>query len=121
VTIFWRCLVEHRALWRLWLPLLLLSSLLPFVVLAMPLIERQLIDQVLLASRVDLLVPYLAAYAALWLLSSVCQVMGAVLRTALSEQLMVHLRERLFVQCTRLSVAFARSLRLRLFAFLERS
>jgi ATP-binding cassette, subfamily B, bacterial MsbA len=108
VRTFWRCLAEHRDLGWLWAPLLLLSVLLPFIILLMPLVERQLVDQVILSGRLDLLIPTLVAYGALWLVSSACHIVGAVLRTALSEQLMVHLRERLFGQCVRLSHAFAR-------------
>jgi ATP-binding cassette, subfamily B, bacterial MsbA len=104
----WRCFAEYRRLWRLWAPLLVLSSLLPIVVLVMPLIERTLIDQIILAGRSDLLASALMLYAACWLTSSLGLVIAAPLRTALSERLTIHLRERLLHQCERLSLAFAR-------------
>ena len=108
MRIFWRCLAEHRSLWRLWVPLLLLSAVLPLIVLRLPLVERQLIDEVILGGQAALLPQTLFEYAALWLLASVGQILGAVLRTALGELQMARLRERLFVQYTRLSLAFAR-------------
>lgn len=105
---FWRCLAEHRGLWWLWAPLLLLSAVLPLVVLLLPLVERQLVDDVILAGRLDLLPSTLVAYGGLWLLSAACHILGGVLRTAVGEQVAVQLRERLFAQCARLSLAFAR-------------
>lgn len=95
-------------MWRLWSPLLLLSALLPVIVLVMPLVERHLIDEVILGGQLAGLPITLLTYGGLWLLSSVCGIAGAVLRTALSEQITLRLRERLFAQCTHLSIAFAR-------------
>jgi ABC-type multidrug transport system fused ATPase/permease subunit len=108
VRIFRRCLADHRHLWWLWGPLLFVSGLLPLIVLMMPLVERRLIDEVIVPGRLELLWPTLAIYGLLWLISSACQVIGAVLRTAVGEQALVHLRSRLFEQCTRLSLAFSR-------------
>ena len=50
---FARCVRDYRALWRSWLPLLLLSLATPPIVLALPLLEKHLIDSVVPAHRLD--------------------------------------------------------------------
>ncbi|HEX9058128.1 MAG TPA: ABC transporter ATP-binding protein [Ktedonobacterales bacterium] len=102
-----RSLRDNRDLWRIWLPLLVLAGVLPLVSLGMPLIEKQLIDGVILAQRLKLLSGTLATYGALWLLSTASLLAGATLRAYLDERLMLRLRQALFTHCQTLSVAFA--------------
>jgi ABC-type multidrug transport system fused ATPase/permease subunit len=98
---------EFWGLWRAWLPLVLLTGLLPLLGFAMPLIEKRLIDDVLLPRRLGLLASTLGLYAGLWLAMTISQVISAPLRTYLGEQLTLRLRERLFGQCETLSLAFS--------------
>jgi ABC-type multidrug transport system fused ATPase/permease subunit len=105
---FWRSLLDYRALWRAWLGLLVLSVLLPPIAVAVPLVERELIDGVILRQRLDLLAPTLALYAGLFLASFGLQVVGGPLRSYVGERLLLHLRRRLFAHCEGLSIAFAR-------------
>ena len=65
---------DHRHLWRIWLPLLVLSIVSPLIALAVPLVERRLIDDVVLADRLDLLTGTAILYGALWLSSFVAGV-----------------------------------------------
>jgi ABC-type multidrug transport system fused ATPase/permease subunit len=108
VRIFLRVLADNRHLWRVYLPLLGLAALVPVVTLAMPLVERRLVDEVILAGRADLLLPTGIIYAALWLVNTVCFILAGVLRTYLGERLTMHLRRRLFAHSGDLSLAFSR-------------
>src|SRR4051812_43552469 len=103
-----RCLSEYRSLWRIWVPLLVLATLAPIFAIATPLVEKQLIDGVVLARRVDLLPRMAALYAGLWIASTVVFVIAAFLRAYLAERLALHLRRRLFAHSGKLSLAFAR-------------
>jgi len=107
VRIFLRCLNDHRHLRRVWLPLLLLTLLSPSFTLAIPLVEKWLIDGVLVPLRLDLLPLTLAAYAGLWLLASVTSMLVFPLRAYLSEHFALRLRQQLFAHCEALSVAFS--------------
>ncbi|MBI4506063.1 MAG: ABC transporter ATP-binding protein [Chloroflexi bacterium] len=102
-----RCLSEYRGLWPVGLPLLFLTALLPPIALTMPLVERYLVDGVVLAKRVDLLPQAVVLYGGIWLLTTTVQIVGALLRTYLIEQMMLRLKQRLFAHCERLSLAFA--------------
>jgi ABC-type multidrug transport system fused ATPase/permease subunit len=102
-----RCLRDYRELWRVWVPLLVLSALFAPILFAIPLIEKQFIDGVLLAQQLDALLPTVGLYAGLWLLTTGGHFLHAALRTYLSEQMMLRLRHRLFVHCATLSLAFS--------------
>jgi subfamily B ATP-binding cassette protein MsbA len=108
VSVFARCLADFRSYWPTWLPLLLVALAAPPVALFIPLVEKRLIDDVLLAGRQDLLLSSLALYGALWASSTVLQISGGLLRTRLVELLSIHVRSRLFAHCETMSVAFAR-------------
>lgn len=73
----------------------------------MPLLEKRLVDDVLLGHRLDLLVGTVALYGLLWLLVSMIQIASVTLRTYLGERLVAGLRERLFLHCEKLSLAFS--------------
>lgn len=103
-----RCLEDFRVLWRIWLPLLLLSVAAPIVAIAVPLVEKQLIDGVVLARRLDLLPGVAARYTGLWILGLLLLVTGGVLRAYLGEKSTLRLRQRLFVHAGALSLAFSR-------------
>src|SRR5579884_3071362 len=103
---FLRCLDDQRPMWRSWLLLLLLIVAAPPIVLAMPLIERQLVDQVILARRLDQLPRTILAYGGLWGLSTLCSTMGGLVAASLREHSALRLRRRLFVQSQTLSLAF---------------
>lgn len=103
-----RCIQDYRDLWRIWLPLVVMALLLPPATLAMPLVEKYLIDDVILAQRLDRLSGALLAYGVFWLISATISTVGAPLRTYLAEQMSLRLRERLFAHCESLSLAFSR-------------
>jgi len=107
MRILFRSLNDHRGLWRVWALLLLLSAILPVLAAAMPLVQRQFVDGVVLARRPDRIWETAAAYGALWLLSTLVQIGGAGLRAYLTEQLTLRLRWQLFRHCQALSVAFS--------------
>jgi ABC-type multidrug transport system fused ATPase/permease subunit len=107
VHLFLRSLSDHRFLWRLWLPLLVLSVVQPPLALLLPLLERHLIDGVVMLRRLEGLIPTVVLYAALWLLVAGLQLGGGVLRTYLGERTAMGLRQRLFAHCDALSVAFS--------------
>ena len=102
-----RCLTDHTRLWRIWLPLLAVAALLPFLALAMPLVERRLIDDVLLQQRIDLLPETVGAYGALWILLTAAGVVRGTLQSYLGERTSQNFRQRLFGQCGALSLAFS--------------
>ena len=104
---FLRCLQDYRGLWRIWWPRLLMAALLPAIALAVPLVEKRLIDDVVLPKRLDLLPPVLVLYGSLWLAVTAIQLTSGPLRTYLDERLAIRLRQRLFVHCQLLSVAFS--------------
>ncbi|HEX5501673.1 MAG TPA: ABC transporter ATP-binding protein [Thermomicrobiales bacterium] len=103
-----RCMHDYRRLWRVWVPLLLLSAVSPAFALAMPLIEKRLIDGVILPRQPALLPGMAALYAGLWVASMGVAIVGAGLRAYLGERLTLQLRQRLFAHCGALSLAFAR-------------
>lgn len=103
-----RALRDCQALWKIWLPLLVLAVVTPPIVLTMPLVERELIDGVILSGQPELLIETLSKYVGLWLLATIAQVIGAPLGTYLSERLMISFRQRVFVHCETLSLAFSR-------------
>ncbi len=104
----WRILNDHRGLWPWGAPLLLLAVTTPLLAISQPLVERRLIDDVVLAHRLDLLPSTAALYAALWLLNIVSILAGTTLSTYVTERAMLHLRERLFMHCEALSLDFSR-------------
>ncbi|HLH73855.1 MAG TPA: ABC transporter ATP-binding protein [Chloroflexota bacterium] len=90
--------------WRLWLmPLLVTCAIVP-VTLSLPLVQRDLIDNVVLARQLDRLLPTTSLFAALWILSAILQVVLATLQGYLDERLTIHLRRRLFAHCGTLSI-----------------
>ena len=94
-------------MWRIWVPLVFWATLTPPFILALPLVEKRLIDSVLLPRNFDLLPQTIALYAGLWLVSTFGQVAGTPLRIYFGEQLTLRLRRRLFAQCTALSLTFS--------------
>jgi len=108
VRILLRCLNDYRALWRIWLPLLILAVLAPIIALAVPLVEKRLIDSVILAHRLDRLRGIAALYIGLWILSMLIGLAGSALRTYLGELATLRFRRRLFAHSGTLSLAFSR-------------
>lgn len=104
---FLRTVSEYRALWRVWLPLPILAVITPLLALATPLVEKQLIDGVLLPGRLNLLPSLLGLYAALWVATTAAQVSGGVAGTYVSQRLTQHLQQRLFAKYSSLSLAFS--------------
>ncbi|GAC1403803.1 MAG: ABC transporter ATP-binding protein [Chloroflexota bacterium] len=102
-----RYLADYRSLWRVWVPLLILACIAPILAIAAPLVEKQLIDGVVLARRVDRLPGIALLYSGLWLFSTVNFVIASGLRAYLAERLAMHLRQRLFTHSGKLSLAFA--------------
>lgn len=103
-----RLLKDHADLWPLWVLLAGLGTLLPLASLLLPIVQKQLIDDVLLAGRPDRLLPTVGLYAVLWLAALGAQAVGSFMRTYAVERVAIRLRSRLFDQCERLGVAFFR-------------
>jgi ABC-type multidrug transport system fused ATPase/permease subunit len=104
VRTFLRILIASRIPWYLWvLPTLTIAAVVPLVVY-LPLVQKELIDEVLLAQRLDLLPLVVGRFALVWLLIAVLQALGNLLRTYLDEQISLHVRGHLFAHCERLSV-----------------
>ena len=99
--------VGDRAPWRVWVPVALFTLVGTPLAFVMPLLEKRLIDDVVLPRRPELLPPLVAGYAGVWLLSSATGLVAGVLRTYLVEKLARGLRHRLFVHCELLSVSFS--------------
>src|SRR4051812_32037091 len=101
-----RMLAERRAYWRLWaLPVICVAVAAPMVI-ALPLVERYLIDDVMLTGQLDHLGSTIMLYAGLWLGVAVTNIVGSVLRAQLDERLTVVYYRRLYIHCTVLSVPF---------------
>jgi ABC-type multidrug transport system fused ATPase/permease subunit len=107
MRVFWRLIGEYASLRRVWLPLLFVAMLTPPVALAMPLVEKQVIDVAILQRRLDALPRILLVYAGLWLLVTFAQTAGSFLATLSGEMLTVGLRQRLFRHFQTLSLAFS--------------
>jgi subfamily B ATP-binding cassette protein MsbA len=103
-----RVLSEIRPLWRIWLPLSVLTTVMPLVALVLPVLEMRLLDEVVLPGRFDALPHLIVLYAGLWAALVVGQNVGAALRAYLAERATMLLRRRLFDQCTALSLDFLR-------------
>jgi ATP-binding cassette, subfamily B, bacterial MsbA len=96
-------------LWWLWLLLLPWSAALAVLVVRMPLVEKWIIDDVVLGRRVDLLAPAAATYAGLWLVVTIGQGLSNGLQAYIGERLMLRIRSGLFDHCERLSVPFVQT------------
>jgi ATP-binding cassette, subfamily B, bacterial MsbA len=96
-----------RELRRTWWSLVLLSALLTPASLITPLVERYLIDDVVLARRLEWLPRTIALYGGLWLLAVGGGIVSMALRTYVTEQIALRLRQRLFMHCGALSLAFS--------------
>lgn len=99
-----RALYNQRSAWRLWVVPLLLSGLLVPLNLMLPLVQKHLIDGVLLAGRADQLLPTIGAYALVWLAASVVQALSGPFGTRLDESVTIRVRRQLFDHCEALSV-----------------
>src|SRR5438128_308959 len=84
-----------------------MAAVVPPITLAMPLVEKRFIDDVIVPRRLDLLLQVAALYGGLWLLSTAGGIVSGLLGTYLNQRLTVHLQRRLFAQCGRLSLAFS--------------
>lgn len=102
-----RFLADNRTLWPIWLPLLLLSAVAPMLAVAIPLLQKELIDGVVLPGRLDLLPWTATRYVGVWLASTGVLLAGSLLSAYLGEQLTLRLRQRLFAHYEALSVAFS--------------
>lgn len=101
------CTDTYRSLWRVWSPLVLLTTLGPALAIGMTLLERRLVDDVIGERQVALLVPTVATYAGLWLLSTLNGVTGAFLHNYFNERLNQRVRQRLFAHSGALAVSFS--------------
>ena len=101
-----RCLVDHTQLWRAWLPAVVVAIALPPLAVAMPLVEKRLIDQVLIARQLNLLAGTVALYAVLWLLASILGIARSLFQTYLGGRVSIALRERLLAHSEALSLTF---------------
>jgi ABC-type multidrug transport system fused ATPase/permease subunit len=88
------------------LPLLVIAVVYGPIQLALPLVERYLIDNVLLARKMSLLVPALLTYGGLWSLLELLFASMNILNTYLSERIAVFLRQLVFDHCQRLSFTY---------------
>src|SRR5947209_7925733 len=86
MRIFLRCMADHRPHWRVCVALVLLAILVPPVSAATPLVQKHLVDDVILARRVDMLPSTAALYAFVWLMSTTLLTIAGLLRPYLAEQ-----------------------------------
>jgi ATP-binding cassette, subfamily B, bacterial MsbA len=107
MRILLRCLTLYQPVWRVCIPITLATVIAPAIVLAIPLVERQLIDGVVLAQRLDLLIPTMAIYSTLWLAMTGIHILNGTLRTYLGERLSQLLRQKIFTHSDALSLAFS--------------
>jgi ABC-type multidrug transport system fused ATPase/permease subunit len=106
VSVLFRLLREGGGLWRAGSPLLLIAGIYGPIQLALPLIERYLIDDVLLPGKMTLLVPALLSYGALWSLLEILFASMNILNSYLSERISMDLRQRIFDQCQSLCFTY---------------
>ena len=107
MSILRRCFADYWSLRRLWLPLLFLVAAAAPLSMLMPLVEKRLVDKVLIARQLHLLLPTLALYGGLWLGSILLsRVVVENLRAYLDERFSMHMRERVFAHCESLSLTF---------------
>jgi ATP-binding cassette, subfamily B, bacterial MsbA len=99
-----RCLLDQKPLWRIWaLPSLIGIVTVP-VALYMPLIQKDLVDDVFIGGRSELLIISVVLYSAAWIVAAGLNVAGGALRTYLDERLALDMRGKLFAHCEALSV-----------------
>jgi ATP-binding cassette, subfamily B, bacterial MsbA len=103
-----RFLDDNRSLWRIWVPLIVLAVAAPFLAIAIPLLQRRLIDDVVLPQRMDRLWETAGLYAGIWLASTIVMIAGNILRAYFGERVSQRLRHRLFDHSEDLSVSFSR-------------
>lgn len=94
-----RCAKDHKALGLLTVVLLLVAMVLPYLGAQLALVERQIVDKVVLTGQLDLLPKALGMYAVLWLIMTSGLFVSAPLRTYLNETLMSRYRQRLLEHC----------------------
>jgi subfamily B ATP-binding cassette protein MsbA len=106
MSILFRLLKEQRGLWRAGLPLLLVAVVYGPIQLALPLVERYLIDDVLLARKMTLLVPAVLGYGALWCLLEILFASMNLLNGYLTERISMYLRQLVFDHCQSLCFTY---------------
>ena len=106
---FFRCLSTYRPLWRVWLPLAAVTVAGPALVLTMPMVEKYLIDDVILAGRLDRLLPTMAIYSGLWVATAGIGAINALCSAYLNERVTQDLRLRLLAHCDALGLPFSNS------------
>jgi len=104
----YRFIHDNRGLWRIWLPLIVLSIVAPLLSIAVPLVQRRVIDDVVLAQRMDLLPRTAGLYAGVWITSALVLVSGGILRSYFAERITLETRQRVFNHSEVLSVSFSR-------------
>lgn len=100
--------IEFRSLWRIWIPLLFLTATGPLFVIASLLLEKEFIDEALVARDRDRLITILVLFAIVFITSTASVVGQSLLRSMLIERLSLRLRRDVFRQSQRLSIAFSR-------------
>jgi len=108
VRLFVRSLRDCSRLWLAWVSLLLVGALIPALGLLLPLIEKRLIDDVLIARKGGMLLTLVSWYGCIWFASTASHFVAAMLRALLSEKITLAFRQRVFEHCERLSFAFSR-------------
>jgi ABC-type multidrug transport system fused ATPase/permease subunit len=88
--------------------LIVLTAITPPLAIAVPLVEKRLIDDVVLAHRLDLLPRTLLLYAALWAATAIIRIASGPMRVYFNERLSNHIKRRLLAHCEALSLAFSR-------------
>ena len=102
-----RCIGLIRGFWRIWIPLVLLSALLPPLAVIMPLVEKQLIDGVILPKRLSLLPGTILLFASIWTLSTAGLVVANAVRAYADQKMSLRLRHTLFAHYQRLALSFS--------------
>jgi ABC-type multidrug transport system fused ATPase/permease subunit len=102
-----RCIRYYQLLWRAWTPLVVLSVVTPIAALGLALVEKSLVDDVLVNRRIDLLLPTLGWYAGLWAISAIAQSIYGILYAYVGERLGQRIRAELLDHCYTLSLSLS--------------
>ena len=109
MSVVLKILIEDiRAARAAWVVVIVATLVVPPLALALPLIEKQLIDQAILPRQVTALLPLISLFAILWIANTIISAVAGVIQRYLIERLTNKLREELYTHFADLSLAFAR-------------
>lgn len=108
MSLLFRCLRDASYAWQIRAALVARSVLAPLLVVVLAVLEKQLIDQVILAKAIGRLFAAASTYGFLWLVLISIGFLGSLLDTHLSQLLWHRLSRRFMAHSNALSLAFSR-------------